>query len=322
MVAIVTLHVNNCSNGSNLSGAAVTDGYSTVYTNAYGEIAVYWDNTVYAGYSVLISKSGFQSRQINIYNSQNGTTVTTCLDPASGGGGSTGGGGTSGGISCFIVSAATGSAQSDEVVALRALRDQVAARAPAAGRLIDAIYDEYWQFSPALADRITGDGMLKQGALLATVKPLLAWYRLAGALALQGDVESAHEALSSACPFWMQPSKLAAMIGRIRLERSVPDDAPAMVRDLGDHLGRAASLPLVDWAILYPLEMCWLIAAKRLDPMQTIADWLATAPVEPMAGSSLNDLHQVSALLDFEPGARRRLEERLNSGGRDCCTLA
>lgn len=313
-MAIVTLHVNDCGTGSSLSGAAVTDGYNIVYTNAYGEVQVRYEDPV--GYSVLISRSGYLNRQINIYNSQNGTTVTTCLDvapppqqppPPNGGG-----------IKCFIVTAATGSAQSDEVGALRALRDEVAARAPAAGRLIDAVYAEYWQFSPALAERIAGDGLLKEGTLLAAVRPLLAWYRLAGALALGGDVAAARAEFGEACPAWMQPASIAVLVGRIRRERAVPAEAPVMLHDLAGHLARASSLPLVDWAILGPLEAAWAAAARQADPVEAVADWLARAPTGPMAVSDGAEADQVADLVAFDPAARRRLEERLAAAGWGC----
>lgn len=475
MVAIVTLHVNGCESGSALAGAAVTDGYNTVFTNSYGEIAVYWDDTVYAGYSVAISKSGYQTRQINIYNSQNGTTVTTCLNAVTGGGG--GGGGTcftgetrvtladgreaaiaslrvgdrvlgrsgqpnrvisvdvvplggrklfgfdggpgfvtaehpfmaesgwkavsadaglaarlgievgqlrpgdkmltlqgcavlaaAGGddeavepviagrglghidaheadpatkvynlfldgdhtyfanrflvhnksSGCFIVTAATGSDTSDEVGALRRLRDEVAARAPAAGRLIDAIYAEYWQFSPALAQRIDGDALLKDGTLMAAVRPLLGWYRLAGALALGGDAAAARVELAAACPGWMQPGSVAALIGRIRREGAVPAEAPAMLQDLAAHFVRAASLPLIDWAILEPLETLWSTAARQSDPVAAVAAWLAAAPVAPMALTGGAEAAQVAELVGFDPAARRRLEERIGAGCAGC----
>ncbi len=316
MVAIVTLHVNACSGGSALSGAAVTDGYNTVYTNAYGEIAVYWDDTVYAGYSVAISKSGYQTRQINIYNSQNGTTVTTCLDAVSGGGGP--GPGPGPGPSCFIVTAATGSDLSDEVTALRALRDAVMERSPAAGRLIDAVYAQYWQFSPALAERIAGNGVLKEGALMVAVRPLLAWYRLAGALALGGDVVGARVEFEEACPLWMQPDSIADLVGRIRRERVVPAEAPAMLHDLAAHLAHAASLPLVDWAILDPLETAWATGARQTDPVAAVANWLAQAPTGPMAVADKSEAMQVTALVGFDAAAQIRLQERIGAAGRGC----
>ena len=312
MVAIVTLRVNNCNTGSALSGAAVTDGYATVYTNAYGEISVAWDNTIYAGYSVLISRSGYQSRQINLYNSQNGTTVTTCLNPStSTGGGSSSGGG--GGIRCFIVTAATGSPQSVEVQTLRNLRDEVAARAPAAGALIDAVYDEYWQFSPKFASRIDADGLLREGVLIAAVRPLLAWYGLSGALALQRDASEWRDKLVSSCAPVLPPLRIARLIGQIRADGAVPDEAPQALRDVADHLVAATRLPLVDWAILWPLEASWRIAAGQGDPDSEMAAWLEAAPAEPLLAAGQEEAARAAGLLGFAPEARARLLERLRS---------
>lgn len=316
MVAIVTLRVNDCRTGSAISGASVTDGYNIVYTNAYGEIAVYWDNTVYAGYGVSISKSGYQTRPVNLYNSQNGTTVTTCLDPAStGGGGSSGGGSSSGGgISCFIVTAATGSPLSEEVNRLRGLRDEIAARSQAAGTLIDAIYGEYWQFSPALASRIDADGLLRNGALLGAVRPLLAWYGAAAALAMRSGADPAIAALRGACVPVLPAEQVAGLVARIRKEQRVPSDAPAALHDVAGHLVAATRLPLVDWAILWPLETCWRLASGEGEPQAAIAAWLAAAPTEPLLAAGPAEARIAADLLAFDPAARTRLLNRLGLG--------
>jgi hypothetical protein len=317
MISVVTLHITACSGGANLSGAAVTDGISIVYTNAYGEVLVYFDDPV--GYAVSVSKSGFVTRSVALYATQNGTTQTFCLDtapappPPSGGGG--------GGISCFIVSAATGSPESETVVALRQLRDQVGARSAVAAVLIDAVYSQYWQFSPAVAKKIETNKLARQGALVAAIRPLLAWYQLAGHLGFDHRatraVEDATKVLRDACPRWMSPSSLAELIAKIRRREPVPANAPRALRDLAPRLHQAAALPLVDWAMLRPLQTCWAIAADRLDPVAEIANWLADAPIDQMdalpAGDPAVHADAVGALLAFDPAAQRRLLDRLHA---------
>ena len=107
---------------------------------------------------------------------------------------------------CFIVSAATGSAQSHEVTRLRLLRDRIAGMSGLSSRLIDLIYDEYFQFAPAIAERVETDRTARSAVLAVVVKPLFAWYSLAGILALEGRstaADAAARAAASACPSFL-----------------------------------------------------------------------------------------------------------------------
>jgi len=325
MTCAVTLHITACSGGANLSGAAVTDGIGLVYTNAYGEVIILFDDPV--GYSVQVSKSGYVTRTVAVYTTQCGTTQTFCLDTAPP---PPPPGPDRGGISCFIVTAATGSAESEEVVALRALRDGVAQRSAIAASLIDAIYDEYWQFSPAVAERLDADKFARQGALMAAVRPLVAWYRLAGCLALDRDnepaLQEAKRALPDACPRWLSPRSMAQRIAALRRQEPVADDAPQTLRELAPHLHRAASLPLVNWAVLEPLERCWAIAAERLDPVREVGRWLGDAPVERLcalpAGNAAAHAQAVASLLAFSAEDQRRLMQRLQARTAQAVTPA
>lgn len=222
---------------------------------------------------------------------------------------------------CFIVTAATGSADSEEVMALRALRDRVCQRSAIAGALIEEIYAEYWQFSPAVAQRLDADKLARQGALLGAVRPLVAWYRLAGQLAFEHDdvrgVARAVKALHHACPRWMSPQSMADQIASLRRQEPVPDAAPQMLRELATYLHRAASLPLVNWAVLQPLEMCWTTVAEQRDPVWEIASWLGDAPVDRLgvlpADNSHTHADAVAALLAFSPADQQRLLRRLQA---------
>lgn len=222
---------------------------------------------------------------------------------------------------CFIVTAATGSADSEELVALRALRERVCQRSAIAAALIDAVYNEYWQFSPAVARRLDADSFARQGALLGAVRPLLAWYHLAGQLAFEhgdvGGIACAVDALRQACPRWMSPQSIADRIAALRRGEPVSGGAAQMLRELAPHLYRAASLPLVDWAVLQPLEMCWATIAQRRDPVVAIARWLGDAPVDRLAGLPADASHAhadaVAALLAFSPADQQRLLRRLEA---------
>lgn len=310
---VVTLHITACSGGANLASAAINDGFQLFYTDANGQFIAIVDDA-YTGYIVQISKSGYVARNFALSNTQNGTTQNVCLNtappPPPGGGG---------GISCFIVSAATGSAQSDEVNVLRALRDRVVERSLIARTLIDAVYGEYWQFSPALAERIDADRLTRQGALWVAVKPLIAWYEFAGQLAFEPGDEAAvargAKALAGACPRWLLPASICAHIGRLRRGEPLPDRAPAPLLELAPRLRQAAALPYIDWAMLLPLERCWALAAEGGDARAEIARWLGDAPVDrlppPASELLLSQVGALLGLLDFDAAARRRLGERL-----------
>jgi hypothetical protein len=316
MVWALTLHVTNCANGAALAGASVSNGITFAYTDAYGDLLFYSDDPV--GYNVGVSKSGFESRTVSLYASQAGTTVTTCLNQVSVPPPPPGG--TSGGIRCFIATAATGSPQSDTIELLRDLRDRVSGQSLLAAGLIEAIYDEYWRFSPAVADEISSDELVKRGALIAVVQPLAAWFQLAAQLALAPDdgtaVKAQIKALAQACPIWLIPKSMVSLVARLRAGDMDGSDVPAALKRMAPELKMAASLPLVDWALLQPLEMSWRIAAERRDPVEEVAKWLGNAPVGPMAGHhAAQSQLEIATLLDllaFDPAARSRLSERLS----------
>lgn len=331
MTWTTTLEVVDCaSTGTKLAGAKVELGLVEIgLTNAAGRIDAVVDD-----FNTLpifkISKANYVSDNFVLDKSiYAGTTRTVCLTnpttipdgqnpdvPGQSGGQEFDSGG------CFIVSAATGSAESVEVVALRALRGRVAERSAIAASMIDAIYGQYLRFSPAVAARLDADKFARQGALIAAVRPLVAWYRLAGFLALDRDNEpalkEAQRALREACPRWLSPRSMLLRIAALRRQEPVADDAPYMLRELAPHLHRAASLPLINWAVLEPLERCWAIAAEQLDPVREVGRWLGDAPVERLpslpAGDAAVHVQAIASLLAFSAGDQRRLVQRLQVG--------
>ena len=94
-----------------------------------------------------------------------------------------------------------------EVNRLRQLRDRVGAASGFGAQLIDVIYGEYAQFSPGIASELQQDETSREAVLHLVVRPLLAWYTLAGTLALeQADQEAASQAVQdvlNACPRYM-----------------------------------------------------------------------------------------------------------------------
>jgi hypothetical protein len=321
---VVTLKVTSCSGGSNLAGAAINDGYQFFYTDANGQFIAIVDDSYYA-YIVQISKAGYIPKSFTLHNSQSGSIQTVCLETASGTGTGTGTGGTGTGLSCFIVSAATGSPQSDEVVLLRDLRGAVAERSAVAARLIDGMYEEYSSFSPGVADWLDSEAAARDNALTVVVAPLVAWYRLAGALALDGDDPDAAELAIAdaelACSDALVPWDAARLFGKLAKGESPPADLPAALAGLADELAPGADLPLVRWAVLEPLSRMWGSVVRGLDLTNEIERWLATAPLElvepPCATCADTELRQLASLLDFSPSARAELARRIESAWPD-----
>jgi hypothetical protein len=252
----------------------------------------------------------------NVLRSQEGL----CLRDVNNHGGGCGAGDTCGGTTdgCFIVSATTGSAESEEVQRLRALRGLVAGTTRLGALLIERIYGEYYQFSPAIAGRLRRDMLARQAVLLVAVRPLLAWYTLAGILAFDGDGDGAEQAvreLEQACPRYLGRSSVAGVLAGLRAGQPLPDRMPPLLRSFADDVQKAATLPHAGWAILDPLARAWGAAGGRRDIRGEVAQWLAHAPLDtlaPPAPAALpGELAALAGLFDFRPEARQVLGARL-----------
>jgi len=234
------------------------------------------------------------------------------------GAGSTCGGSSTGG-GCFIVSATTGSAASVEVMHLRQLRDQVSDASKLAGQLIESIYQEYYQFSPEIAANLQDDTAARNAVLGIVVRPLLAWYTLAGVMALKPhDDEAVSQSLrevTQACPAYLGGSLIATLLEKIRSGERLPLLTPRLLRDFAPRLQQVAQLRFASWAILDPLIRVWRSAAAG-DLVAAVSEWLATAPLEALAPLSCpelleTDLSSLASFFDFQPQARQQLGARL-----------
>jgi hypothetical protein len=230
------------------------------------------------------------------------------------------GGTTGGSVGCFIVSATTGSPTSAEVTVLRQLRDRVGAASGLAAELIDAIYGEYYQFSPGIAVNLQEDAVAREAVLWMVVRPLLAWYKLAGAVALdladQTAVSRAQEEVSSACPPYFGGSLVSAMLEKIRAGEPLPADSPRLLLDFAPRLQEAARLRFASWAILDPLIRVWKSRTSDHDLIDEVSQWLATVPLEALAPPSNSgaldvELSRLAGFFGFKPTARRQLGARL-----------
>jgi hypothetical protein len=225
-----------------------------------------------------------------------------------------------GGGGCFIVSATTGSSESIEVACLRALRDRVGGVSGLSAQLIETIYRDYYQFSPGIAAELEQSVFARQAILRIVVRPLLAWYTLAGALALSRPdaktVKKATRGVLSACPRYLGGSSIAGLLETIQLGEPLPASAPQLLLDLAPRIREAAQLRFASWAILDPLARVWTSTMRQLDLLDEVAQWLATAPLEavmPPGDAQLLDkeLEALASFFGFRPAARRQLGKRL-----------
>ena len=328
---IVTVKVVDCAAASTLiSGATVANPYlGAVLTDANGEMNVYGADEV-DWITVTISKGstgagdpGYITKNFVANKAQNGTIQTVCLNKAPAGTGAepgTSGGGT---IKCFIVSAATGSSASAEVVSLRLLRDRVCAASRIGAALVDAVYDEYRLFSPGIADGLQQDEFARRVALEVVVRPLLAWYACAGTLGL-GDPDeeaacAAAQDVADACERHEAGVALLGLLDAVRAQVTLPPEAPAGVVELASRL---ADFPFAAWAILDPLVRAWRSTIDHLDVVDEVAEWLVTAPFEaldqPVSADALGaELAVLDDFLAFRPSMRDQLGDRLQAAWPD-----
>lgn len=303
MVWTVTLVVNDCNTMDPLKDVSIfVSGIGSLgSTDANGQFIFFADDVYQAVLAKLqhpaataTAAFGYIEKSHSFNRANNGKTETVCLNPSP----PTDPTGEDPVDPCFIVTAATGSAMSQEAVALRATRERVALRSRLAGELIDRIYAEYVEFSPPLAARLRGDPAARALVLEAVVRPLFTWYQLAATLAFEprdgaaiGREVAAHRAASAALASGAAQAGWHGRSGPLALT------------------GMALGLPFVRWAIVDPLTT---IASEPEDPVRAVADWLALAPLEalgPPAGEG--DLRSLAGFLDFDPEARRRLGARL-----------
>jgi hypothetical protein len=259
--------------------------------------------------NVMRSELGLCLRDVNNHGGDCGLPADDC-------GGSDG----NPGVGCFIVSATTGSPTSVEVNCLRQLRARVGAASRLAAELIDLIYGEYHQFSPQIAAQIQQDAVAREAVLGIVVRPLLAWYTLAGALGLdQADphaVSQATKEVLSACPQDFGGPSIAVLLETIGSGKPLPADVPQLFLDFAPRVQEAARLRFVSWAILDPLVRAWTSATCHRDVVDEVSQWLANAPLEALAPPTDPELVDaefsvLAGFLHFKPTARRQIGVRL-----------
>jgi len=333
MAWAITLEISDCAVPAfKIEGARITDNTTlgTGFTDANGQLIYGIADDSILQYIVQISHTGSTVHAANGYINKNftlnksgaGMVQAVCLNPAPNPTPGTGGGGTG----CFIVSTTTGSSDSIEVNRLRELRDRVTAVSRWGGELVDVIYREYAQFSPAVASELERDPIARQVALWVIVRPLLAWYTLAGVLALDhADPEAIQHAtddVMDACSGFTGEPSILALLDTICAGETLPPDTYPLLAKFAPRFQEATRLRFASWAILDPLGRVWRSAAARLDVVDQVAQWLAAAPLEALGlptDPQMRDveLAVVAGFFDFQPKARLQLGDRLRAAWPD-----
>jgi hypothetical protein len=223
---------------------------------------------------------------------------------------------------CLIVSAATGSSESVEVRRLQQLRSRIATASCLGGQLVEAILRDYYQFSPEIAAELERDEVARKAVLLVVVRPLVAWYTLAGTLGIgqasEEGVSQAVQDLLSACAYYPDMTPIIDMLEAISAGRELHPTTPPLLLEVGPRIREAARFRFASWAILDPLVRTWQSAINHLDPVDEVAQWLASTPLDVFAPPTdmealYTELGVVARFFDFKPAARRQLGERLTA---------
>ena len=315
----ITLHVTDSGTHANLQGAFVTDGVSTYYTDFYGHFtAVVYDDTV-IGWGVNVGKAGYVTAYTVLYHSDAGKTIEVPISPVPP---STGGGTGGTGGHCFVVSATTGSELSAENMRLNMLRDRVLRSTDIGASLLDAIYREYYSFSPPIADELAADPVLRDQVLQVAVRPLLAWYGLIEVMVLDratpGALERGADGVIDACraATYASPATAAPLIDAICRGERVPGDSPEPFLYLSSRLRERMGLRFAAWSMFEPLALAWRCAHTGEDVLGAAARWLADAPLDrlpaPAPGPRLDhELAQLAHGPFATPPLRREVGARL-----------
>ena len=209
-----------------------------------------------------------------------------CLRDVNNHNGGCGPGDTCGGSSngCFIVSAAAGSAESSEVLRLKQLRDRIVRGTRLGAQLLDAIYRDYYRFSPRLAIELHRHPELRKEVLNLAVRPLIAWYSLAEVVSLDPEDtdsrQSRCDAVCRACLIAVDPAVVAEAMAAIKIGRQPPPNSPVALTYLAERAEEVPSLRFASWAIFEPLAQLWTSVAARSHPCEQVRVWLAAAPLE------------------------------------------
>jgi hypothetical protein len=170
---------------------------------------------------------------------------------------------------CFLVAAAYGSQALETVQVLQEVRDNLLRGSAFGDHLIADIFDEYYAFSPWVAETIDASSENALRVRIALIEPLLAFFAAVQSYAVHGDLSDAD-----------LTAQVDDSIGN--LQNTVIREIEAVADSY------RPDRPLVTWALLEPARSyvhCMLASpsesARRALLSDVILDWISRLPVSP-----------------------------------------
>jgi hypothetical protein len=200
---------------------------------------------------------------------------------------------------CIVASVATGSPYSDEVNALRRVRDEALRRSEVGFDFFEHLHYDYYAVSPQVVAMMEGDRELRERIAAALVVPLTQCLRL---LCFHRDRQPDAAELGERfaeqladCPELraLSPEDVALALDTVRRSDAAAPAPPAELEPLARLLrAKASASPFIRWGILDPIEMCLAAVGWRLDGIDSdeigarlgaaFADWGARLPLTDM----------------------------------------
>lgn len=158
---------------------------------------------------------------------------------------------------CIIASVTSGSASSEDVAALRAVRDGFLRRSEVGYAFFQTLFHDYYAFSPQIATILAGRPGLRGAVHDGFVRPLIAILQLMRRFGVDGATASelgrafgeSHRDTAGERHLWAEQAQ--SWIADPASAGVSPDQVPILV----DMLGRALESGHVVWAMVEPLEI-------------------------------------------------------------------
>lgn len=234
--------------------------------------------------------------------------------------------------SCFIVSAAYSSSNSSQVRKLQQLRKVYSQQSPLFGQFILQLREEYYRFSPKIAEAMKNSDELKKYISELIVDPLLFYVtildyyfnlndgqeislsKVDSALREQLLMRSSHSITGKAETVYQELLKLKSHFAQHSNEPVTPPSPPTTMSTADvlfyffDSMKSSNSLTIgLEWALVQPLVIYWSTLTRLEEvPQETarggeywfseIKTWIMKIPVPPELISQLNEEELIAEL--------------------------
>ncbi len=240
-------------------------------------------------------------------------------DPNNHNGGCGSGAGGGGDTNCFIVSAVSGPGNTGRLNGLRRLRDLYLRRSALGAGFFGALWDEYYQFSPAIAADIRSSAVLRPLVSILCVEPLLRFFELLDHYLSEGwKMEDSTDKLNRVVQRFLEDTSrtglradailsMPAILGQLKEYLQLdPGDGrkePLVIssgHDTADSVleylaaivsSKLSEVRFITWGILEPVIFFWRLAGERAEAAasrggypaphfpQWVDAWLSEVPI-------------------------------------------